>query len=186
MFERLADDAKRAIFFANVEAVHRKDPAISVRDLLVGLTWESDCPPARVGLLKDQALELRAAVGIPHLPSTSIPYYGNKVEIPLDSEGKKAIAYAVEEADHDRRYWIGADDLLRALLRFPNDAAHALQACGVDLEALRIASQQTRLAAPDRPTPRWRQLKALVKKYRAAILLFLILLLVFAYLKSQG
>ncbi len=58
-----------------------------------------------------------AAVGISHLPCTSIPYR-NEVKIPTDGDAKRAIAYAVQEADHDKRYWVGADDLLRALLRF--------------------------------------------------------------------
>ena len=49
-----------------------------------------------------------------------------KADTPLDGDAKKAVAYAAKEADHDRQYWIDSDHLLRALLRFPNDAANAL------------------------------------------------------------
>ena len=185
MFERYTDEAKRAIFFAHVEAVHRNEQSISVRDLLIGLTWESQSVACKIGSLKKNAVELRSSVGVPHLPITSLPYM-RKSDIPLDGDAKKAVAYAAKEADHDRQYWIDSDHLLRALLRFPNDAANALLSTGVQLQSLRSASAQHRKEFPPPPVPKGARLKTILRKYWLRGLIAALLLIIFAYLKSQS
>lgn len=121
LFERYAADAKMAIYFALIEALHRNEKFISVGDLLVGITWDSESRASKIVSVKELAISLRSSVGIPHLPSTSQPYKRG-AHIPLDDDAKKAVAYAAEEADQDRQYWIESDHLLRGLLRFPNNA----------------------------------------------------------------
>jgi ATP-dependent Clp protease ATP-binding subunit ClpA len=184
MFERYEDEAKRAVFFAHFEATHREESCISARDLLVGLTWEANSRACQVGLLKEKAVALRAAVGIPHRPSTA-HVYKTGVQIPLDDDGKKTLAYAVQEVEHDKQWWLGSDHLLRALLRFPNPAAQALEACGLQLEALRAASRENRKVSPPKPTPKGAYFKATAKKYWPWVAL-LMAAAIFAYLKLQG
>jgi len=185
MFERYTDEAKKAIFFAHVEAVHRNEQSISVRDLLIGLTWESQSVACTIGSLKKNAVELQSSVSVPHLPITSLPYM-RKADIPLDGDAKKAVAYAAKEADHDRQYWIDSDHLLRALLRFPNDAANALLSTGVQLQALRSASALHRKEFPLPPVPKGARLKTILRKYWLRGLIAALLLIIFAYLKSQS
>lgn len=185
MFERYAFDAKKAIFLAYIEAVHRKEQSISVGDLLVGITWDIESRACRIAPLKESAVMLRSLVGIPHLPSTSIPYERG-ADIPLDDDAKKAVAYAAEEADLDGQYWIDSDHLLRGLARFPNSAAGALSKANIHLDSLRSASVQHRDEFPPAPAPKWAGVKKLVRKYWVRGLIAAILLMVFAYVKLQG
>jgi len=184
MFERYEDEARRAVFFAHYEATHRQEPCISTRDLLIGLTWEANSRADQVGLLKEKAVALRAAVGIPHRPCTA-HVYRTGIQIPLDDDGKRALAYAAQEVEHDKQWWLGSDHLLRALLRFPNPAAQALESCGLDLQALRGASRENRRTRPPKPTPKGAYFKAVAKKYWPWAAL-VTAAAVFAYLKSQG
>jgi hypothetical protein len=185
MFERYAVGAKKAIFVAHMEAVHRREPSISVGDLLVGITWDAPSRACKIAALKDIAATLRASVGIPHLPVTSLPYERG-ADIPLDDDAKKAVAYAAKEADLDRQYWIDSDHLLRGLLRFPNNAAEALSKANIHLNALRTASVQHRKESPPAPTPKWAGVKGVARKYWVRILAAAVLLAIFVYIKSQG
>ena len=185
MFERYAFDAKKAIFLAHIEAVHRREPSISVGDLLVGITWDAESRACKIAALKDIAVMLRSSVGIPHLPVTSLPYERG-ADIPLDDDAKKAVAYAAKEADLDRQYWIESDHLLRGLLRFPNNAAEALLKANTHLDALRSASVQHRKEFPPAPIPKWAVVMKVVRKYWVRGLVAAILLMIFAYIKSQG
>jgi hypothetical protein len=185
MYERFTSDAKKAIFLAHIGAVHRNDQSISVGDLLAGIAWNAESRACKIAPLKERAVMLRALVGVPHLPSTSRPYEPGK-HIPLDDEAKKAVAYAAEEADLDRQYWIDSDHLLRALLRFSNNAAEAMSRADVHLDSLRSASLQHRSDFPPAPIPKWAGAKRVVKKYWGRGLIAAISLVIFAYLKLQG
>lgn len=154
MFERYTEEARRAIFFAHLEAVHQSKESISAGHILLGVTWDEKSRACQIGSLKDNAVALRAALNIPHLPSTSIPYL-DKREIPLDNDGKKTLAYASMEADVDKQYWLDTDHLLRGLLRFKNPAAEALQKANLDLDTLRSASRTHRVKTPAEPKPSW-------------------------------
>jgi hypothetical protein len=184
-FERYGDGAKRAIFFAHIEAVHRREESISVGDLLVGLTRDGESRACKIAPLKEQAVVLRPLVGIPHLPSTSLPYQRGP-DIPLDDDAKKAVAYAAEEADRDQQYWIDSDHLLRGVLRFSNNAAEALLSANVHLDSLRSASAQNRMEFPSAPAPKWAGLTRILSKYWVTALIGGILLAILAYLRSQG
>jgi hypothetical protein len=185
MFERYALDAKKAIFLAHIEAVHRNEQSISVGDLLAGIAWDAESRACQIAPLKEKVMMLRALVGIPHLPITSRPYERG-THIPLDDDAKKAVAYAAEEADLDRQYWIDSDHLLRGLLRFSNNAAEAMSEADIHLDSLRSLSVQHRNEFPPAPPPKWSGAKKVIKKYWSRALMAAILLLIFAYIKLQG
>ena len=152
MFERYTEQARRAIFFARFEAIHRRAEAISTAHLLLGLSWDEDSRAAVVGSLKDKLTDICAALGISLRPSTEIPYDRNG-DIPLDNKSKMALAYAAEEADLDGQFWLDTDHLLRGLLRFPNEAGTALESVKLDIATLRAASNRHRIEFPPAPAP---------------------------------
>ena len=143
MFDRYTEQARRVIYFARLEAVHRRASAISTKHLLLGLSWEETSPAAIAGSLKDRLIELCPLLGIQLRPCTDVPYKQN-AEIPLDRDSKIVLAYTSREADSDWSSAIETDHLLRGLLRFPNEACEALNAVGLDLEGARDASKQFR------------------------------------------
>jgi hypothetical protein len=59
MFERYTEEARRAIFFARAESLFRKAPAISVQDLLLGLTREKKSRANYISELSSHAAEFR-------------------------------------------------------------------------------------------------------------------------------
>jgi len=187
MFERYTETARRAIFFARAESIFRKAPAISVQDLLLGLTREKKSRANYISELRSHAAEFRAAFGVAPLPQrldSSLTH--PRPQLPLEDDAKKALWYAAQEAHLDQEFWIDTDHLLRGLLSFPNAAADALSKRGVGLEAMRAASLRNRQEFPPKPVPGRSRLQATVKKFRLQVLLIAVLLIIFIYLKSQG
>jgi ATP-dependent Clp protease ATP-binding subunit ClpA len=164
-FDRYTDAAKRAIYFARLEANHQNADAITPEHILAGMTWEGDSTLGGIAPLKELAVTLRAQMEIPHLPSTSFPYLRDR-DIPLTRDGKKVLAYAVVEADRRWDYWIDCDHLLRGLLRFPNVASHALEQTGINLNSVRSASKSRRREHPANPPPRFGYLKLGISRNR--------------------
>lgn len=166
MFERYTDEARRVIFFAAIEAQHRNEKSISVRDILIALTRESPSSASGITRLNRLAVALRASVGIPHLPITSRPFkYESGSAIPLDKDSKKVIERASSEAHKDGEYWIDSDHLLRALLTFPNPAHDALLRFELNPDSLRRSSRQYRCEFPAPRAPRWARVKILANRY---------------------
>ena len=182
MFERYTDAAKRAIFYARAEAINQNVSVISVKHLLVGLTYEDSSRACQVGSLKENAENLRSFLGVPHPASSQS---NSALEIPLDTDAKKTLAYAARECDQDRCYWLDTDHLLRGLLRFPNEATPALEETGLALESARAASTENRRKIADKPRPWWVIAKNFGRKHWRGIVLIVLLLLVFTYLKEQ-
>lgn len=181
-FDRYTDGAKRAIYFAHLEAVHRNEEVISVGDLLIGLTWDSDSRAARLVALKNAAVQLRAASQVPHLPSTPFPYK-REAHVPLDDDAKKVLAYAAEEADDDHEWWIDTDHLLRAFLRFNNSATPLVLGLGLDLSQLRAASKKERTNNPPLSTPKLKYFKDLVQRHWVTAALVVICLAIILLVK---
>ncbi len=179
MFERYTDAAKRAIFFARLEANHRDADWITPEHLLAGLTWESESTFVGIAPLKELAVTLRAHMGMPHLPTTSIPYLRER-DIPLDQGGKKVLAYAAAEANRDRQYWIDCDHLLRGLLRFPNRAFEALQQAGIDVGSIRSAANLRRREHAPIPAPRWGYVKIAIDRSRPLLVWLTIVAIILA------
>lgn len=188
MFERYTEAARRVIFYARIEANHRDDTAISAEHLLLGLTWEMRSSLADMIPLNDLAVDLRAGMGVPHLPITAHPYLRDRT-IPLDAAAKKALAYGAKEADRDNQYWIECDHLLRGLLRFPNEAAEALGESGITLQGVRTPAKECRRRNPQRPAPKWAWFKLVLWRWRpflrrfGYVLVFLALMILIGLLR---
>jgi ClpA/ClpB-like protein len=174
-FERYTDAAKRAIYFARLEANHRDADSITPEHILAGLTWERDSTFVGIAPLKELAVTLRARMGLPHLPSTSFPYLRDR-NIPLTDGAKMTLAFAVEEANLDRQYWLDCDHLLRGLLRFRNDASDVLEQYAINLGSLRSAAKLHRREHPVKPAPKWGYFKLAIHRSRP-LLVWLILLI---------
>ena len=183
MFERYTDAAKRAIFYARAEAINQNLTAISVRHILVGLTYEADSRACQIGSLKENAAKLRSSLGVPWL---STKLWKSQLEMPLDANAKKTLAYASQEYELDRGQWLDTDHLLRGLLRFPNEATQSLQQINLELDSIRAASIENRKQLPDKPQSRWLAVRIFSQKYWREIVILLLLLFLFAYLKQQG
>lgn len=132
MFERYTKDIRRALFYAHAEAVHQHAAAITPVHLLLGLTWDNHLPGSAVRPAKDGAKALRASSGMIDRPDMSAVKVRH-LELKLDSDAKKALAYAAKEAEEDRLKAIEADHLLRGILRFKNAATPALESIGLNL-----------------------------------------------------
>ena len=152
MFERYSEPSRRVIFFACCEAIHRRATQVSTAHILLGLTREESSQAAAVVPLKARRAELCALLGLPDQPNTKAPNIRNiKKHPPLDKNSKMALAYAAQEADLDGHSSIDTDHLLRALLRFPNEACTALEAAQLDLATVRVASKRHRVDCPSEP-----------------------------------
>jgi ATP-dependent Clp protease ATP-binding subunit ClpA len=129
MLEHYSEEARQAIFFARLEAIHRGAGAIAPKHIILGLASEDDSRSALAGALKDRIFELSTFLDLPVRPVTSVPY-DKQVDLPLDDDAKKALAYGADEADKDRRSYIDTDHLLRGIMRCRNSAATALELAG--------------------------------------------------------
>lgn len=104
MFERYTEKARRVIFFARYEASHFGSPYIETEHLLLGLLRDN---PQLVYLLPGGSHEsIRAKVEANTLrhPAVSV-----SVDLPLSNEGKRALAYAAEEAERLGHRHIGSE-----------------------------------------------------------------------------
>jgi hypothetical protein len=176
--ERFTEAARKAIHFAGQESLHRGAFAISAVDLLAGLSVEENTRAERVAALKANAFYLRWLTGLPALPARSEesiepavettevgPILQDLLPIPeLDVEARRALGFAVIEADRDREYWIDSDHLLRGILRFPNRAHFAILKVEVDLRSARIASRADRHRFPTQHASRKKVFQYLFRK----------------------
>ncbi len=188
MYERYSQEARRAIWFARFEALHRDRESISVEDVLLGLTWDTNTRVARAAGLKSLAASLRSAVRIPLLPSTAFPYQRKK-DIPLENDAKKVLAYTAQEADSEGEFWIDTDHLLRGILRFPNDTASVLNDFGITLQQVRNVAAHDRKEYPPETAPRWGKVKFVISRYRTAltwVALVLVILTIILMLRFLG
>ena len=146
VFERYTEAAKRAIYYARAEALSRCDTVITVADILSGLSVDESTRAERVASLKANAFYLRWLSGLPQLPSVTVgkDWKNQENQPALELDSKRAMAYAVVEADRDREYWIDSDHLLRGILRFPNRAHFALLKTEINLKTARARSRRDR------------------------------------------
>lgn len=144
MFERYTEQARRSVFFARYVAGHQRATCITTAHLLVGLAWEGKTRIAEIDLSKNRIPELCLLLGIPW-PLGKASKKQLMTDLRLDKNAKMALMYAVEEANLDRHPSIDSDHLVRGLLRFPNEASHALQSIKLDLPTARAASQHSRV-----------------------------------------
>jgi len=99
-------------------------------------------------------------------------------DMKLDSDSKKSLAYAAQEADKDDSYTIDTDHLLRGLLRFPNEASAALSSISLDLATVQTLSRRNRADFPDKKTPYVWLFGAHFRAHRPALLKLLAFVIV--------
>jgi ATP-dependent Clp protease ATP-binding subunit ClpA len=125
MFERYTEKSRRAIFFGRYEASQAGSPYICTEHLLLGLLRDSSATIAKH--LKIDTSELASRLtGRPyaHKMSTS-------VDLPLDADSKRALAYAAEESEQMGHKFIGTEHLLLGVMREEKSgAAQVLKAMG--------------------------------------------------------
>jgi hypothetical protein len=170
--ERFTEATNRAIHFAQCESLHRGASATTVADLLAGLGVDENTRAERIGSLKANAFYLRWLVGLPALPARAEESIESGQENPetrleLDIEAKRALDFALMEADRDWEYWIDSDHLLRGILRFPNRAHFAILKLEIDLHSARAASKADRHESPSHRAPTMMVLKYLIRKHLA-------------------
>jgi len=100
-------------------------------------------------------------------------------DIPLDRNAKMVLAYAFNEAELDSSFYIYGDHLLRGVLRFPNEAAEALQSISLDLAKARDASKLIRAKYPPRKTLYHRLFGSPLRAHRDNLIKLLAVVIVF-------
>jgi hypothetical protein len=162
--ERYTEPTCLVLEFAREEAQQRGATEITVGDLLAGLMVEEGSRAERVGRLKSNAFYLRWLAGLPALPALALEE-ADLDSIRPDFETRRALAFAVLEADRDREYWIDSDHVLRGLLRFPNKADFALLKTELSLDSARMASRKDREQYLPEQNPSLKVIKYLTRKY---------------------
>jgi hypothetical protein len=187
ILDRYTDATREALVYARQEAIDRGESTISVADLLGGLSVAEDTRADRVGGLKANAFYLRWLVGLPALPARE-PAAGSteSVSIELDVDAKRALAFAVLEADRDREYGIDTDHLLRGLLRFPNKADFALLKIEISLKSARVGSRVDRENHIPETNPSVKVVKYLMRKWAALLVPPALSLACYLYILMQG
>jgi hypothetical protein len=196
VMERFTDSTRRAIAFARQESIHRGAAVFTSPDLLAGLGVDENSRAERIGSLKANAFYLRWLVGLPALPAraeesierpklstAAIPDEGR---LELDTEARRALGFAVTEADRDGEYWIDSDHLLRGILRFPNRAHFAILKLEIDLHSVRIASKADRQIFPSQPIPSAKVFKYRIRKHLARWVPPILSLACFLYILIEG
>ena len=118
MFERYAERAKRAIYFARHEASQLGGDSIEPEHLLLGLLRE--LPPALTSRLHLSVERIRTEVRSRALLRDSV---STTVGMPLSAESKRVLERAQGEADRLSHRSVGTEHLLLGILSEPASAA---------------------------------------------------------------
>jgi hypothetical protein len=186
VLERYTVATRRALDFARAEAARRGASLATVGDLVAGVSEDEDTRAERVGSLKANAFYLRWLVGLPALPALDSRGGVDAESVELDQDAKRALGYAVLEADRDREYWIDSDHLLRGLLRFPNKADFALLKTEISLESSRIASRLDREKFEPEESSNVKVVEYLVRKWAMLLVPPTVSLACYLYILIQG
>src|SRR5438067_5965918 len=114
MSERYTEKARRTVFFARYEASQFGSEFITTEHLLLGILRD-DKELVRQVLPKVDFESVRLRVER-HAESSKIKYPVS-VDLPLADDAKRALTYAMEEADRLKSRHIGTEHLLLGLIR---------------------------------------------------------------------
>ena len=147
MFEKYTNEARRAIFYARYEASMFGSDSIRPEHLLLALLRDRDetlklLLPANV---TDEDVRRRVEAGADVREKID-----TRVELPLDAETKKVLAFAHEESEGLSQWHIGPEHLLLGLLRDDRTLAYdILREYGVELAAARERVRAKSAGAPE-------------------------------------
>lgn len=146
MFEKYNERARRALFFARYEASKLGSRVIETEHLLLGLLREGEESVVEVlRRFEVKVDELRRDI---EGERVFVERISSTAELPLAEESKKALAYAVHEAEAMLHQAVGSEHLLLGLLRVEGSAAarvlgqHGLDVYGVREEVLAIVRER--------------------------------------------
>jgi ATP-dependent Clp protease ATP-binding subunit ClpC len=136
MFERFNEHVRRSLFFARYEASRASSRSIALQHVLLGMLREAD--PALNELLRSRGIEPRALRDELLGERVTIDRVSTSPDLPLAEETKKALAFAVHEAETMGHTNVGSEHLVLGLLRVEDSAtAEYLNAHGIELFQLR-------------------------------------------------
>ena len=124
MFERYAESAKRALFFARYEVSELGASQIEPEHVLLGLTRQVPRLVARVMALPEVSVEiLRAEIACAPVVRDRL---AGSVEIPFSAATQRLLLFTAEEADRLGCSSIKAEHLLLGLLKEESSVAWAI------------------------------------------------------------
>jgi ATP-dependent Clp protease ATP-binding subunit ClpC len=136
MFERFNEHVRRSLFFARYEASRSSSRSIATQHVLLGMLREAD--PVFNELLRERGVEpgeLREELLGERI---SVERVSTSPDLPLAEETKKALAFAVHEAESMGHGSVCSDHLVLGLLRVEGSAAEEfLSMRGIELFELR-------------------------------------------------
>ncbi len=136
MFERFNEHVRRSLFFARYEASRSSSRSIATQHVLLGMLREAD--PAFGELLGGKGVDARELRDELLGERMSIERVSTSPDLPLAEETKKALAYAVHEAESMSHPNVGSEHLVLGLLRVEEStAAQYLTSRGLELFQLR-------------------------------------------------
>jgi ATP-dependent Clp protease ATP-binding subunit ClpC len=133
MFGRYTEKAKRAIFFARMEAGDAGSNEIDTEHLLLGLLRGA------IGILSwAPRLSADEVKGRIDKQSLHLPRIATSVDLPLSTSASKALKHATEEADALRHKSIGTEHLFLGILDVEDCfASKLLREGGADAQKMR-------------------------------------------------
>jgi ATP-dependent Clp protease ATP-binding subunit ClpC len=136
MFERFDEHVRRSLFFARYEASRSSSRSIGSEHLLLGMLREAD--PVLSELMERLDIEVRHLRDELLDERVVLERASTSPDLPLSEETKKALAFAVHEAESMGHSSVGSEHLLLGLLRVEDStAAQYLTAYGLELFRLR-------------------------------------------------
>ncbi|MCJ7755524.1 MAG: ATP-dependent Clp protease ATP-binding subunit [Thermoanaerobaculales bacterium] len=136
MFERFNEHVRRSLFFARYEASRSSSRSIATQHVLLGMLREAD--PVFGELLGGKGVNARELRDELLGERMSIERVSTSPDLPLAEETKKALAYAVHEAESMGHPSVGSEHLVLGLLRVEEStAAQYLTSRGLELFQLR-------------------------------------------------
>jgi ATP-dependent Clp protease ATP-binding subunit ClpC len=144
VFERYNEEARRALFFSRYEVAQLGGVEIGTEHLLLGLLREgkglvsqilAPLPPEAIR----NEIKSRSSIG---------EKLASSVEVPFTREAKRALHFAMEEADRLLHSYIGPEHLVLGLLREEKSAAATI----LNSYGLRLADVRSHVAQPPAST----------------------------------
>ena len=141
MFERFNEHVRRSLFFARYEASRSSSRSIATQHVLLGMLREAD--PSFSELLGGKGIDARELRDELLGDRVSVERVSTSPDLPLAEETKKALAYAVLEAESMGHPNVGSEHLVLGLLRVEESTA-AQYLTGRGLEHFQLREEVVR------------------------------------------
>jgi ATP-dependent Clp protease ATP-binding subunit ClpC len=119
MFERFNEHVRRSLFFARYEASRASSRSIATQHVLLGMLREAD--PAFNRLLSDRGIDVRELREELLGDHVALERVSTSPDLPLAEESKKALAFAVHEAESMGHASIDSEHLVLHIAEYSRD-----------------------------------------------------------------